>query len=111
MDQSCRCGSAPHGMSLPAWPAPLPLPPPAALCSARSRFFKSLPPQVVENLRAKPYAMENHGHGALCALCLLRCCARCICCARSPLQPNEGISTVLSIFTGCITKHITACAR
>lgn len=47
----------------------LPLLLPCCTCSAdialsgRSRFFSALPPQVVANLQAKPYAMENHAHG------------------------------------------------
>ncbi|KAI7836202.1 hypothetical protein COHA_009927 [Chlorella ohadii] len=31
--------------------------------SGRSRFFSALPPQVVEHLQTRPYAMENHAHG------------------------------------------------
>lgn len=61
----------------PFWPAPHTLLAPCALCTAaprpctaadiaasgRSRFFSSLPPQVVEHLQTRPYAMENHAHG------------------------------------------------
>lgn len=41
------------------------LPSPLFLTDAAegSRFFGALPPQVVEHLRTKPYAMENHAHG------------------------------------------------
>ncbi|KAL4447534.1 hypothetical protein ABPG75_004753 [Micractinium tetrahymenae] len=41
------------------------LPSPLFLTDAaeKSRFFGALPPQVVEHLRTKPYAMENHAHG------------------------------------------------
>ncbi|KAL4434657.1 hypothetical protein ABPG77_002780 [Micractinium sp. CCAP 211/92] len=41
------------------------LPSPLFLTDAavKSRFFGALPHQVVEHLRTKPYAMENHAHG------------------------------------------------
>lgn len=34
-----------------------------AAADGKSRFFNSLPPQVVQHLQTRPYAMENHSHG------------------------------------------------
>jgi hypothetical protein len=34
-----------------------------AAADGKSRFFNSLPPQVVQHLQTRPYAMENHSNG------------------------------------------------
>jgi hypothetical protein len=47
----------------PFAPAPARFRLPPADTAEKSRFFSSLPHQVVDHLRTRPYAMENHAHG------------------------------------------------